>query len=427
MKFKSILYSVIALTMATTVASCSNEQEVLMPESPGISTENSEKVSFTIKMPDFEMKTRAGQEPGVTYGDDGLYCFTRDIDKLWYAVYNNGTLLYHSMQPGIPQGTYHSTDKTFSLDIQIPRINDQIRLEDYTVFFFAGNALDNIQNKEISDGIGLDFANKTLYAYPAYLNRSVASGEMFNPVQYDFFSKYITLSDVVGDDLKGNVILTRPFCQVSLLTDELCQPAILSTYASDFKVKVDTTPSMYTKNASSTNETLPYGWNYGDDTILTKGQAELALTLNTRAFNNVDNSLSIPQEVTFKNRKMFCTGSFLMLAPDSRKAYSAGSTSERFKFDLVATGNRASTTACVSALVPTGGLKANEKYIMYNRKFNPDTGDHGDPTDPDDKDPDDKDPDKPDPDRPPGGIFSNHYIIDIEVDPNWDNSSNIVF
>ena len=427
MRFKSILYSVVALTMATSVASCSNEEAVKMPETMGTSLENCGTVSLTVKMPVYDLKTRAGQEPGVTYGDDGLYCFNRVIDKLWYAVYNNGTLLYHSFQPGIYQGVYNSEDETFKLNIRIPLINGQIKLNEYSVFFFAGNSLDNVQNKEIADGIGLDFANKTLYAYPAFLNKSIASGEMFTPVQYDFFSKYITLDKVVDDDLNGSVTLTRPFCQVSLLTDELCQPAILSTYASDYKVAVDTTPSMYTKNASSTSESLPYGWNYGTDALLTKSRSELSLTLNTRAFNNVDNSLTIPQEVTFKNRKMFCTGSFLMLAPDSRKAYNQDSTSERFKFDLIATGNRSSTTACVSAKVPSGGLKANEKYIMYNRKFNPETGELGDPDDPDDKDPDDDDPDKPDPNRPDGGIFSSNYIIAIEVDPTWDNNSNIVF
>lgn len=427
MKFKSILFSVVALTMATTFSSCRSEEDVRIPDQPGINFAKSETVSFTVKMPPREMKTRAGQEPGMTYGDDGLYCFTRDIDKLWYAVYNNGTLLYHSFQPGIPQGIYHPDDKTFMLDIQIPRVNEQIKLEEYSVFFFAGNALDNVQNKEISDGIGLDFENKTLYAYPAFLNKSVASGEMFNPVQYDFFAKYTTLDKVVDSDYNGNVTLVRPFCQISLLTDELCQPAVLSTYASDCKVAVDTTPSMYTTTASSTAETLAYGWDYGTDNILIKSQPELAFTLYSRAFNNVENTLDIPQEVMFKDRKMFCTASYLMLAPESRKAYSPESTTERFKFDLVATGDRNLTTATVSAKIPTGGFKANEKYIMYNRKFNPETGETGDPNDPDDKDPNDNDPNKPDPDKPGGGIFSTHYMIDIEVDPTWDNNNNIVF
>ena len=250
--------------MAASFTSCSSEEDVKMPEQSGINFTNGEKVSLKVKMPSNELKTRslstrAGQEPGMTYGDDGLYSFTREIDKLWYAVYNKGTLLYHSFEPGIPQGVYNPEDQTFTLDIQIPRVNEQIKLEEYSVFFFAGNALDNVQNKEISDGIGLDFANKTLYAYPAFLNKSVAAGEMFNPVQYDFFAKYTTLDKVVDSDLNGHVTLIRPFCQVSLLTDELCQPAVLSAYASDYKVAVNTTPSMRTRTASSTEETLPYG------------------------------------------------------------------------------------------------------------------------------------------------------------------------
>ena len=424
MRFKSILYSMVALTMATSFASCSNEEAVKMPEQPGVNLANSETVSLLINMPS-EMRTRAGEEPTMTYGDDGLYSFSRKIDKLWYAVYNKGTLLYNSFQAGIPQGQYNPDDETFSLDIQIPLVNNQIKLEDYSVFFFAGNALDKVQQTETANGIGLDFANKTLYAYPSFLNKSVASGDYFNPVQYDFFAKYTTLDKIVDADMNGHVTLIRPFCQVSLLTDELCQAAVLSTYDSNGKVAVKTSPTMRTKTGASTSETMPYAWDYGTDNLLTKDVTEIPLTLDARAFNNAEKTLSIPQEVTFKNRKMFCTGSYLMLATESRKAYSDGATSQKFKFNLTATGDRYSTEASVSAMIPQGGLKANEKYIMYNRKYNPETGETGDPDDPDDKDPD-PDPD-PDPNKPGGGIFSSHYLIDIVVDPTWDNNNNIVY
>ena len=79
MRFKSILYSMVALTMATSFASCSNEEAVKMPEQPGVNLANSETVSLLINMPS-EMRTRAGEEPTMTYGDDGLYSFSRKID-----------------------------------------------------------------------------------------------------------------------------------------------------------------------------------------------------------------------------------------------------------------------------------------------------------------------------------------------------------
>ncbi len=424
MKFKSILFSMAAVSMLGVLSSCSNEEDIKqpLPEGTVVDMTDWKTVSFTINLPSSELKTRAGQEPTMTYGDDGLYFFNRTIDKLWYAVYNNGTLLYTSFQPGIPQGIYNTADQTFNLDIQIPRVNEEIKLNEYSVFFFAGNSSDNVQNKAMTDGIGLDFANKTLYAYPTLLNKAEASGELFSPVQYDFFAKYITLDKIVDADFNGSVTLIRPFCQVSLLTDELCQPAVLSVYDSNCKVKVETTPSVYTRNSSSAKETLPYAWNFGTDQLLTKELPEVTFTLNSRAFDNSTGTYTIPQEVTFKNRKMFCVASYLMLATSDRKVYDSSSNKEKFKFALIASGDRGSTDASVSATIPTGGLKANEKYILYNRKYNPETGEPGDPDDPDDKDPDD-----PDPDQPNGGIFSSHYKIEVVVDPTWEGNNNIVF
>ena len=426
MKIKPILCTMTALAMMSGLASCQSGEDVMMPDTviPGVDLSKCETVSFSINLPSSELKTRAGETPSMTYGDDGLFSFTRTIDKLWYAVYNNGTLLYSSFDAGINQGVYKPEDQTFVLDIQIPKVDEQIKLNEYAVFFFAGNAADKVVNREITDGIGLDFANKTMYAYPSLLNKSVASGEMFNPEQYDFFAKYTTLDKVVDSEYNGSVTLIRPFCQVSLLTDELCQPAVLSTYATDYKVSVTTTPAVYTKKGATTTQTLPYAWNFDSDKILTKELPEVTFSLNSRAFNNAENAYTIPQEVTFKNRKMFCVASYLMLAPSERKSYMENTSVEKFRFLLTAGGDRNSTDASVSARIPTGGLKANEKYIMYNRKHNPD-GSTGDPTDPDDKDPD-PDPD-PDPDDNNGGIFSSHFVIDVVVDPTWEGNKNIVF
>lgn len=420
MKLKPILCSLTVLSMMVGVSSCQNGEDVKIPVESGMNLGDCETVTFNISMPS-DLKTRAGETPGLSYGTDGLFSFSRTIDKLWYAVYNKGTLLYDSFQPGIAQANYHSDTQTFTLDIQIPRINEQIKLEDYSVFFFAGNATDKVQNAEITDGIGLDFANKTLYAYPAMLNKTVASGEMYNPKQYDYFAKYITLDKVVSNEYTGNVTLIRPFCQVSLLTDELCQPAVLSAYATDCKVAVATTPSMFSHKSTSSTETLPYAWNYGTDNILLKELSLVNFTLNARAFNNAENTYTIPQEVTFKNRKMFCVASYLMVAPSERKAYDPGSDQEKFSFALTVGGDRNTTDASVSANVPVGGLKANEKYVMYNRKHNPD-GSTGDPDDPDD----DKDPEDPG-EGGPGGILSSHYVIDVVVDPAWEGNKNIIF
>lgn len=395
-----------AISMMGGLASCQSEEAVKMPATSGIDLSNCQTISLTLSSPDNGLKTRAGQTPTLTYGTDGLFIFSRTIDKLWYAVYNNGTLLYDSFEAGIPQAVYDSETETFKLDLQIPRVNEEIKFNEYAVFFFAGNASDKVAKTEITDGIGLDFANKTLYAYPAILNSSTASGDFFTPQQNDYFAKYITLDKVVtsDEDFSGSVTLTRPFCQVSLLTDELTHPAVLRTYDSDGKVALATTPAMYTQKESSTSESLPYGWNYDTDNILVKDLSSLTFTLNSKAACNTDGSLTIPQEVTFKSRKMFCVASYLMLAPNTRKSYN-GATTEQFSFALTANGNLHSTDASVKTDIPAGGIKANEKYVLYNKQFDPENPEDGGGQ----------------------GIFSTHYVLDIVVDPDYEKNEEIGF
>lgn len=407
MKLNSIFCSVAALSMMGALASCQNGEEVKLPEQPRVNLTDAQKVSLSIHMPGDELKTRAAQDPTLGYGDDGLFNFTRTIDKLWYAVYNNGTLLYDSTEDGIPQGEYDAETGDFTLDLQIPKIEGEIKLEDYKVFFFAGNAADNVKKTttEVSNGIGLDFAAKTMYAYPTFLNKTVASGDIYNPTQYDFFAKYAELDKVVDENLNGSVVLTRPFCQISLLSDELCQTPVLSTLATDGKVSTVSTPSILVKSGATTSSTLAYGWNYDTDNLLTKDITVFNFALNANALNNVDGSLTIPQEVTFKSRKMFCLASYLMLAPDARKNYDASATSQQFAFDIRIDGNRYGTDANVAVNIPAGGLKANEKYIVYNKQYDPN-----------------EDPDNPS--GGDGGIFSNHYLMDIEVDPTWSAYPN---
>lgn len=406
MRIKTILFSMAALSLMGATTSCQSEEEVKMPTETGLNLGDCQKITLRIASPDAGLKTRA-QAPTLTYGTDGLFSFSRTIDKLWYAVYNNGTLLYDSFEAGIPQAVYDSESETFLLDLQIPRINDEIKLNEYKVFFFAGNALDKVDKSEISDGIGLDFTNKTMYAYPAILNGTKASGDFYTPQQKDYFAKYISLDKVVDpdNDFSGSVTLTRPFCQVSLLTDELTHPAVLRTYDSAGKVAISTTPSMFSQVGASNSETLPYGWNYDTDEIMTKDLSALTFSLDAKTACNSDGSLTIPQEVTFKSRKMFCIGSYLMLAPDTRKAYNAAASKEQFSFALTAAGDLHSTTESVKTDIPTGGIKANEKYVLYNKQFDPNNPEEGGGH----------------------GIFSTHYVLDVVVDPAWEGNEEIGF
>lgn len=415
MKTKKFLFSA-SICMMAALSSCQSQEEVANPANQdSFDLSNCEAVSVSIGIPSDGMKTRAGETPTFSYGSDGLLSFSRTIDKLWYAIYHNGYLIYHSMQPGIPQARYNTADQSFDLDIQIPRINGEIKLNEYAVFFMAGNSLDKVETHEITDGIGLDFANKTMYAYPSLINTTKAEGAMFNPLQYDYFCKYTTLDKIVGNATKGNITLTRPFCQVSLLTDELCQPAIINAYSSNSMVGIETIPYITAQKVASSSNTLTYGWNYDNDTVLTKDASELAFTLSSRAYDNSTNAYTIPQQVNFKDRTMFCLASYLMLAPNAKKVYDSKAQKSLFGFNVNVSGNTASNNATISAEMPASSLRANEKYVVYNKKYN-----NGDNDEDGDGIPDE-------PAGGDGGILSTHYAIDIIVDPAWENSNNSIY
>lgn len=417
MKFKSMLG--VTFVCLTALASCNSEEGIKNPTVPEtVDLSNCESVAVAINLPNDEPKTRADEskDPSFSYGSDGLLTFSRTVNKLWYAVYHKDRLIYHSMQPGIPQARFNDGSETFTLDIQVPQINGQVILNEYSVFFLAGNSLDKVvENEHIPDGIGLDFENKIMYADPAFLNSTTTNGEMFNPQQYDYFAKYTTLDKLVNSDTKGEVTLIRPFCQITLLTDELCQPMVLNALSNTGKVKVETTPYITAQKIASTSNTLSYGWNYGTDEIITIDASEIPVTLSARAFDNSTNAYSIPQEVTFKERKMFCCATYLMLAPSAKKIYDPKAQNTQFGFNLNVVGNIGSTTAVALADMPLASLRANEKYIIYNKHYN--TGDRDEDGDgiPDD------------PTGGDGGIFTSHYAIDVEVDPSWSGSNESIY
>lgn len=408
MKLQKMLYSVAAISMIGGLASCSSQDEPVAGNGNVMDLSNAQTISLSVSLPESEMKTR-GADPTLGKWEDGLLKFQRDINKIWYGVYHNGDLLYTSFQSNVNQAVYDADKDAFYLDIQIPKIGDSdIVPADYSVFFFAGNSADNVFNGSTTSGVGIDYSNKTLYAYPQSVNTAAGTGEFITPQQYDYFAKYSTLDKMLTEDFKGSVVLTRPFAQVTLLTDELCAPAVLSAYAPNGgKVSVATTVNI----ASGDAKTLPVAWKYEADELVTENIP--SFVLNANAWNSTKNDTNT-QVVTFKDRQMFCLASYLILATDAKKNYTDGN--DKFNFEIAASGDINNASANLSVLIP-GGLKANEKYVVYNKRGSDGNG-GGNGTDP-------EDPDNPDkPTGGEGGLFSAHYVIDIIANPAWATPGN---
>lgn len=98
MKLKHFFLCGATLFASAFLFSCQQENEP--KQSGGMSLEEQLKEwSINVNLPD-NFRTRAGA--AGTVGADGLYTFSRSIDKLWYAVYYDGKLFYDSSSDNSP-------------------------------------------------------------------------------------------------------------------------------------------------------------------------------------------------------------------------------------------------------------------------------------------------------------------------------------
>lgn len=105
------------------LASCSQEAE---PEMSVVNPTGKDVVEWNLEMdfPDLPKTRAAGQN---AQGTDGLYSFSRDINKLWYAVYYEDNWVYDCTTPESQQAI--KIGDKFSLIFKLPRIYDPTKVK----------------------------------------------------------------------------------------------------------------------------------------------------------------------------------------------------------------------------------------------------------------------------------------------------------
>ncbi|MCM1491460.1 MAG: hypothetical protein NC095_11660 [Muribaculum sp.] len=400
---KLFLYSAVAMMASAGLASCSQEEE---PVGSLANPIDKDAVEWNLEMnlPD-DMKTRAAASNEK--GTDGLYSFTREINKIWYAVYYNDALLYDCTSAEAPQAVKNG-DK-FTMLFRMPKIYDPTKIK---VFFWAGNSEDAVaisNNTSTTSGINLNFQNRCVSVDPKYLN-----GGNSTIAEYDSFAGYFQLStttNVTNYNLK--VTLKRPFAQIHILSDEFTTPSVKAAYTNGITV----VPGFgrYAATSSNIAQELvsPTTWFYDSSLSLNPSYKQHEYMFTQTNYEYVNNLADTwPTRTTFKERDFHYLGCYLVFAPNDASANIQGATAtgntakySKLNVAIRKTGDALSSSIFKAVDLPADGIRANNRYVVYNtKKTGNGDGDGGEGG---------------------GGFVSDSYAFEIVADNNWSGTSEI--
>ena len=366
MKHKFLTLAVLGSMTSTMFLSCQNSADPIIPLYNDLNNRELVEYLISVNVPD-EMRTRARGDG--TIGESGLFEFPEaNINRLRYAVYADGKLLLN-------KSITRSNSSPFSISFSLEQYVDPTKIY---LFFWADNQVNNLY-----DNYSIDFKKRTVSGYAS------AYGENSDvPWDYgykDAFTGYYQLATSKNDTSRSKTYtLKRPFAEIHILTDEI--------YKTDLKKFFDTGIKSYigfgdaTVNFSNCVDQIykPYVWHYdnSEDSNYLKGDFEFytfprltgtSYQKNYAPFiNYLDDSLS----TEFKGRQMEYIGCFFVFVPENGFSFQIKDSSNTRTLDKINVGvvrqsaNFAdSQTKFITLDFPEGGLKANHKYIYYNKPF----------------------------------------------------------
>ena len=404
MKFNIYLLSG-TLLFAGLLGACSNSEEPVVGNESPFEGKDLIEWNASINLPE-EFKTR--DAAAGTVGAEGLYTFSRPIDRLWYAVYYNGVYLYDSEQEMAPDGILK--DNGFSVLFKFHKDLDPTNIY---IFFWAGNKEDNVTVNDVVDTqtINLNFQNRCVAVNPYYMN-----GNNSELKEYDSFAGYFQLSptkDISNYNLK--VTLKRPFAQIHVLSDEFTYPGVRVA----FPTGVTMIPGFGSDIANSVNYAsnmqLPTTWFFDSSVSLNPGYSKNEFRFSPTSYQFTNNLTgTVPERVTFKNRMMDYLGCLYVFAPVEKTQLkypvASGFSSNLTKINLafMKKGEDISNGQFAAVELPADGIQANNRYVVYNRQ-NTGDGDGGPGGN----------------DGNGGGFVTASFAFEVVTSPDWNGTTEI--
>ena len=370
MKHKLLTFALMGAFASSMLFSCKNAEEPI--PSPG-DNNSGEMVEYSISVniPE-EMRTRAAST--ATFDETGLYNFPlRTIDKLWYAMYYDGELEKYGT-------TTRNSENPFSISIRLDGDTDPSKL---TFFFWAGNQGDKIgeNKKELwleNYYFVLDYDNKKVITSPQLLN-GVVTGSSYpivynneSPAAFDSFTGYFQFASENDRSIRSaSFLLKRPFAQVHILTDDFL-PETSDLYK-DYQINgAITLAGLGSQICNYDNYQdqfkMPNVWYYEKNETLNLEKDYLSFTSPiTMGFQN---KLDGIKRTTFKGRTMDYLHCFWLFAPMDKLSLKDDETNlDKLNFAITTSTMTPwhVNNKYISVQLPEEGIKANHKYIIYNK------------------------------------------------------------
>jgi len=347
MKTVFLTLSVIIIGLLSSCSNSSADTNLLSPDGDML------EWTLEVQLPD-DMATRAAAS--LAKGSDGLYSFTREINKLWYAVYYKDQYVFDINSAGATQPA--KIDNKFYLIFKFPKLYDPTQLK---VFLWAGNAEDNVSTDDVtsvSNGINLNFINRCVSIDPKYIN-----GGSTDIAECDSFYGYYQLSDTNNPtDFNLKFTLKRPFAQIHVLTNEMVNADTKDAFPSGIiaGMGVGGADEVSSSNLNQ-NYVLPTTWFYDNsvtlnpaynkgDFIYTQSNYEYATSMGS----------DFPELTRFKNKDYHYLGCMLTFAIPNDGQFSKLNMSVRNGDETIGSSD------FVSVNLPESGIVSNYRYVVYN-------------------------------------------------------------
>ena len=353
MKHKFLTLALSVAFASTMLFSCSNAEEPNTPPTNELNNSDLVEYAISVDIPD-EMRTRDAATASI--GESGLYEFeNRTIDKLWYAIYYNGTLKTSGV-------TLREDVNPFKLSYSASSDTDPSKLY---FFFWAGNSDDliatNTSNKdlEINDSklIALNFTNKNVE-----VNHTLFNQENFK--NYDSFAGYFQFTDNSLDTNRSkSFILKRPFSEIHCLTDDFQVTDLKDQFTSGSYCFAGFTTSKMSKYTEI--QYMPNKWNYENSTLESNNTNLSSSKPNGFGyfFNDLNNTIS---SVFYKNRTFDYLSCFYIFTPIPYKEFDY--------LNFIITNSRSQYVAFQTNYIypiqlPEEGIKPNTKYVIITSLY----------------------------------------------------------
>lgn len=358
MKHKLLTFALMGAFASTMLFSCKNAEEPIPFPGDNNSGEFTEYI-ISVNVPEV-LRTRdaSTEATSATIGESGIYEFpTPEINRLYYYVYYDG-----EYKTGSSIGRDNSNPFKFTITLGVE--------DDPSKYEFAFLATNN------SGAVDISSSTKMLNVEESKLNGIVPDSYYASELNFkvnDAFFGFYRLSETNDKSIRNvSFTLKRPFAEFHVLCDDFMETTsdLYKDYPSGITTYVGFGSEAVDRNNYKSTLVMPVKYSFDS---ASENSLQFKEPTDLEFYNNLT---SEAKKVTFKGRKMHYLTCFYALAPFETEPLHNGDL-KLDRLNIVICNGKSSklgngivgNNKYISIPLPEEGIKANTKYIIYNKSL----------------------------------------------------------